>query len=37
MSTEYPLKFKRKVIHRYGKAKAIKSLSQGPQIAQSTI
>ena len=36
-STEYPVKFKSKVIHRYEKGKSIKGLSQELNIAQSTL
>ena len=37
MPTEYPIEFKRKVIHRYEKGESIKKLSQELNIAQSTI
>lgn len=37
MPTEYPVEFKRKVIHRYEKGETIKNLSQELNIAQSTI
>ena len=37
MPIEYPVEFKRKVIHRYEKGESIKKLSQELNIAQSTI
>lgn len=37
MPVEYPVEFKRKVIHRYEKGESIKDLSHELNIAQSTI
>lgn len=37
MPTEYPVEFKRKIIHRYEKGESIKELSQELNVAQSTI